>query len=119
MTKEKINHFYYAVIFCSQRCESDGTSYEKMANRMIELAKMQKGFLGIDSCRGSDGFDITVSYWSTQADIIAWKANSEHQLAQEFGRSKWYESFTTRICQVEREYTFKKEDDAPTTKSVL
>ena len=77
-----------------------------MAKRMVELAKDQKGYLGIESSRGNDGFGITVSYWQTQEDIAAWKANSEHQMAQEFGRSKWYDSFTTRICKVEREYSF-------------
>lgn len=79
-----------------------------MADRMVELAKDQKGFLGIESSRGIDGFGITVSYWSTQEDIAAWKLNSEHKIAQEFGRSKWYESFTTRVCKVEREYAYGK-----------
>lgn len=75
-----------------------------MAERMVELAKIQKGFLGMESSRGSDGFGITVSYWQTLEDISAWKSNSEHKIAQEFGRSKWYESFSTRVCKVEREY---------------
>lgn len=79
-----------------------------MADRMIELAREQKGFLGIESSRGTDGFGITVSYWATEEDILAWKANSEHKIAQEFGRSKWYDSFTTRVCKVEREYSSSK-----------
>lgn len=98
----------YAVIFSSLRNSSDDSGYEKMADRMVELAKEQKGFLGIESSRGTDGFGITVSYWSTQEDIIAWKANSDHKIAQEFGRSKWYENFTTRVCKVEREYSHGK-----------
>tara|TARA_B110001454_G_C12723340_1_gene436819 strand:- start:29819 stop:30067 length:249 start_codon:yes stop_codon:yes gene_type:complete len=80
-----------------------------MAERMVELAKIQKGFLGMESSRGNDGFGITVSYWQSQEDIVAWKANTEHKMAQEFGRSKWYDSFTTRICKVEREYSFGKD----------
>lgn len=36
-------------------------------------------------------------------------ADSEHKIAQEFGRAKWYESFTTRVCKVEREYNFAKD----------
>ena len=80
-----------------------------MAERMVELAQDQNGFLGIESSRGNDGFGITVSYWKSQEDIAEWRANSEHKMAQEFGRSKWYESFSIRICKVEREYSFKKE----------
>ncbi|HEX7673582.1 MAG TPA: antibiotic biosynthesis monooxygenase [Bdellovibrio sp.] len=100
----KSDSFYYAVIFSSQRNSSDCAGYEQMAERMVELAKIQKGFLGMESSRGSDGFGITVSYWQTLEDISAWKSNSEHKIAQEFGRSKWYESFSTRVCKVEREY---------------
>jgi heme-degrading monooxygenase HmoA len=103
-----VNSFYYAVIFSSQRNSSDHSGYERMTDRMVELAKDQKGFLGIESSRGNDGFGITVSYWKSQEDIAAWKANTEHKIAQEFGRSKWYDSFMTRICKVEREYSSGK-----------
>lgn len=103
------NTFYYAVIFSSQRNTSDESGYERMAERMVELAKDQQGYLGIESSRGIDGFGITVSYWKNLEDIAAWKANTEHKIAQEFGRSKWYDSFTTRICKVEREYSFGKD----------
>lgn len=104
-----MNSSYYAVIFTSQRNVVDNQEYEKMAETMVQLAHNQKGFLGIESCRGIDGYGITVSYWQNQEDIVNWKVNTEHQIAQEFGRSKWYDRFTTRICKVEREYSFEKE----------
>ncbi|MBK9321626.1 MAG: antibiotic biosynthesis monooxygenase [Bdellovibrionaceae bacterium] len=97
---------YYAVIFSSVRNNTDHDGYEKMAERMVELAQLQAGFLGMESVRGSDGFGITISYWNSPESIKAWKANSEHQIAQEFGRTQWYERFSTRICKVERDYDF-------------
>jgi heme-degrading monooxygenase HmoA len=97
---------YYAVIFSSTRSAQDEAGYEKMAVRMVELAKVQKGFLGVESARSPDGLGVTISYWSSLEDITDWKKHSEHQLAQELGRSQWYESYTTRICKVEREYGF-------------
>lgn len=97
---------YYAVIFSSQRSSVGAEEYEKMAERMLELAKNQNGFLGVESARDPNGFGITVSYWLTAEDIKAWKSNGEHQVAQEFGRAKWYSFFKTRICTVEREYEF-------------
>ena len=51
---------YYAVVFSSQRTEGDN-GYDKMAERMVELAASQPGFLGVESVRGADGFGITVS----------------------------------------------------------
>ncbi|WGK65914.1 antibiotic biosynthesis monooxygenase family protein [Croceiramulus getboli] len=95
---------YYAVIFTSkQRPDIEG--YEEMARRMEYLARRQPGFLGMDHARSELG--ITISYWETEADILRWKAEEEHQKAQQLGRELWYESYELRICKVEREYGFK------------
>lgn len=94
---------YYAVIFSSKHSsETDG--YEQMATRMVELAKAQPGFLGIESARGEDGRGITVSYWESLKAIQDWKEHGFHRTAQSLGKSKWYETFQVRICRVEREY---------------
>lgn len=98
----------YAVIFSSERADIDGADYEEMANRMVELAKNQNGFLGLASVRDSRGFGITISYWESLADIQSWKQNSEHLNAQHLGKSRWYKSFKTKICKVEREYEYGK-----------
>jgi len=93
---------YYAVIFTSTL--SDNTDgYAEMAERMLELAGKEPGFLGIESAR--EGVGITVSYWSDLASIQHWKANLEHLAAQRKGAHQWYASYTTRICLVERDYT--------------
>ncbi len=93
---------YYAVIFTSLRTEGDN-GYNKVANRMVELAEQQPGFLGAESAREYVG--ITVSYWSSLEDIKNWKANDEHLTAQKKGRSSWYSSFKIRIAKVERDYS--------------
>ena len=94
---------YYAVIFSSQR-RAEEAGYAVTADRMVELAAQQPGYLGIESVRGSDGFGITVSYWQSEADIVAWKRNAEHGLARERGRNEWYEHFELRVSRVERAY---------------
>ena len=94
---------YYAVIFTSTA--SDNTEgYADMAARMVELAREQPGFLGIESARSDVG--ITVSYWQDLESIRAWKAQADHQMAQKLGRDRWYSSYTTRIAKVEREYSY-------------
>ncbi len=92
---------YYAVIFTSLRTEGDD-GYGAMAQRMVELAAQQPGFLGVESVR--DGLGITVSYWADLASIAAWKADAEHLDAQRQGRAKWYAGFKIRIARVERDY---------------
>ena len=93
---------YYAVIFTSRRTDGD-RGYGRMADRMVELASAQPGFLGIESARDQDGLGITVSYWESEEAIAAWKANSEHASAQARA-DDWYERFEVRVAKVERAY---------------
>jgi heme-degrading monooxygenase HmoA len=50
---------YYAVIFTSIRTDGDN-GYAETAEKMLELAKQQDGFLGIETARNEIG--VTVSY---------------------------------------------------------
>ncbi len=92
---------YYAVIFTSLRTAADD-GYAAMAIQMEELAKQQRGYLGIESAREDVG--ITISYWKDLESIRHWKLQVDHQLAQKLGREKWYSQYKTRICLVERDY---------------
>ncbi len=94
---------YYAVIFSSV-ISNDTNGYENMADNMVELVKKQPGFLGYESARNAIG--ITVSYWDSLEAIKNWKLVSEHLVAQQMGKDKWYASYKTRICLVERDYGF-------------
>src|SRR5438876_12403631 len=94
---------YYAVSFTSLRSEGD-RGYARMAERMLELAAQQPGFLGVETVHGADGLGITVSYWTSEEAIRNWKANAEHRLAQEAGIKTWYTDYRLRIAKVERAY---------------
>lgn len=93
---------YYAVIFTSQRTDG-GNGYAETAERMVELAQRQPGFLGAESVRAG-GFGITVSYRAGEADITAWKRHAEHRIAQETDKSTWYADYAVRVCKIERDY---------------
>jgi len=96
---------YYIVAFSSQRTNVD-IGYGDMAERMVELASLQPGFLGVESARNADGFGITNSYWRDEQAIKAWKADVEHLAAQAAGRSQWYRHYNVRIGRIERAYGF-------------
>lgn len=96
---------YYAVIFTSIRTAVE-VGYENTAERMVELAEAQPGYLGHESVRNSDGPGITISYWESLESIRLWKKNTEHLIAQQHGRDHWYSAYKTRICLVERDYEF-------------
>jgi len=96
---------YYAVIFTNVQTDKlEG--YTQTAQRMLELAAVQPGYLGVESARNEIG--ITISYWRDLDAIRNWKRHAEHLLAQELGRSTWYREYKTRICLVERDYGFSK-----------
>lgn len=96
---------YYAVIFTSTRTEGDN-GYAEMAQQMEDLAKIQRGYIGIESAKGEVG--ITVSYWESLEAIANWKAHTDHIFAQQKGINDWYITYKVRICLVEREYDFSK-----------
>lgn len=97
---------YYAVIFTSVRTLQDDPGYQHAAQRMLERVRDQPGFLGVESVRGDDGLGITVSYWASEAAILAWKNDPEHREIREQGRSTWYQQCTTRVVKVERNYSY-------------
>ena len=94
---------YYAVIFTSERMSID-EGYAEMATQMLELAKLQPGFLGEESAREELG--ITVSYWESLEAIKNWKQNAKHLQAQKLGKEKWYKKYKLRVAQVERDSDF-------------
>jgi heme-degrading monooxygenase HmoA len=98
---------YYAVVFTSQRTGADPEGYAATAARMAELAAEQLGFLGVESARGADGVGITVSYWESLDAVRRWGEHLEHRLAQQLGRSRWYEAFRLRVCRVEADRLFE------------
>lgn len=98
---------YYAVIFTSKQTpNTDG--YKEMSDKMIQLARTQAGFIGLDSARSEVG--ITVSYWESLDAIAKWKNNLEHKEVQKMGRTQWYAFYDIKICQVIREYSFENKN---------
>ena len=96
---------YYAVIF-SNFLEKNTEGYNEMADKMIELAQKQDGYLGHESVR--DGMGITISYWESEVAIKNWRQHAEHILAQKAGIEMWYRQFCTRVCKVRRQHFWER-----------
>ena len=77
--------------------------YSVVAARMRALALSQFGCLEfVAATEGTQ--EIALSYWRNESDIVAWKAHSEHVLAQQLGRERWYEDYIVQVARIEREY---------------
>jgi len=99
---------YYAVVFSSRRNDDDTEGYAAAADRMLELAAQQPGYLGAESVRDASGFGITVSYWRDEAAILAWKHQAEHAATRARGRADWYQRYELRVAKVERAYGWER-----------
>ena len=102
---------YYVVVFSSVHGGPAG-GYDAAAARMVELARAQPGFLGVESARGADGFGITTSYWASEGAIQAWRRQAEHARVRERGRRDWYRHFEVRVARVERAYGHPRPEPA-------
>ena len=92
----------FAVIFKAEMNEIDG-DYLEIASRMRELAIHQYGCKEFSSVTEGDR-EISISYWESEEQIMAWKQNIEHLEAQRLGRERWYKSYSVEVVQVIRHY---------------
>jgi heme-degrading monooxygenase HmoA len=71
---------------------------------MVELARQQPGFLGVDSIRGMTGRDHHFVLES-EAAILAWQ-HPEHRVIQARGRAQWYSTLPDAGVPGGAEYRF-------------
>lgn len=81
----------------------EAEDYAKTAKYMLDSARNQEGFLGVESVRDEDVDGITISYWVDRTSIKTWPNNSEHG-GQNKGKNVWYKDYRVSITKVEKEY---------------
>ena len=94
---------YYTVVFASERSGEEQEAYEAMAAEIMDLAKEQDGYLGVEML-SQGGKSVTISYWRDEAAIQAWRHHPRHREAIKKGRETWYADFRLRVARVERAY---------------
>lgn len=92
----------YAVIFRAIVSRRD-EEYAATAEKLRDLALNEYGCQDFVSCSEGDE-EVAVSYWEDEAQIVAWKRNVEHRLAQSAARAKWYRSYSVEVTKVVRAY---------------
>lgn len=95
----------YVVIFRARLQSEPGEDYATTADRMRQLALYQFGCVEFQAvCEGN--YEVALSYWRDQESIEIWKRHVEHIIAQQRGRSAWYESYRVEVARVERSYSW-------------
>lgn len=93
----------YVVIFKAKMKQLDA-EYRQTAQQLREQARTQYNGQKFEAV-SEQGFEIALSYWNSLADIQAWHQEMQHQIAQQLGRDKWYQSFSVEVCKLKRAYT--------------
>ena len=92
----------FAVIFRATIKEFDD-EYSTLGAELRQLAFDKYGCLDFVSVlEGNE--EIAISYWDNEQQIIDWKNDPMHLLAQKAGASRIYESYSVDICEVKNAY---------------
>ena len=103
----------FLVVFRNRkRADIDYAVYEAEADRMLELAQAQPGYLSFKSYVADDGEVIALSEWEDEAAARAWGKVAEHRATQQRGRAAYYEEYTLFACADPRIHRFARKDPA-------
>ena len=103
----------FLVVFRNRkRADIDYPAYETDAERMLELAREQPGYLSFKSYVAEDGEVIALSEWADEASARAWGRLAEHAVVQGRGRAAYYETYTLFACDNPRIHQFSREEQA-------
>jgi heme-degrading monooxygenase HmoA len=98
-------------IFRSVRTDHSTSEYEEWSRRMDELVATMPGYIGHTSVRDSaTGRGVTVSYFRSMADLVAWKQVPEHLDAQALGRKSFYTEYEIEVAEIVRHYEWTSTD---------
>ena len=103
----------FLVVFRNRkRADIDYAAYDAEADRMLELAQAQPGYLSFKSYAADDGEVVGVSEWEDEAAARAWGRVAEHRATQQRGRVEFYENYTLFACPEPRVHHFARKDEA-------
>lgn len=98
-------------IFRSIRTDHSTDEYGEWSVRMDQLVATMPGYLGHASFRDDvSGRGVTISYFQSMEDLVAWKQEPDHRMAQALGRSSFYTEYEIDVAEVVRHYGWKSSD---------
>ena len=96
------------ILFRSKLTDAAADGYSDMATEMLTRAKQMPGFIDFKSFKSDDGERLSVIRWKDEETLKAWRDEPRHLVAQNAGRSKWYEYYKIEIAQVIRENAWER-----------
>jgi heme-degrading monooxygenase HmoA len=78
---------------------------------MDRLVVTMPGYIGHTSFRDdASGKGVTISYFRSMAELVAWKEVAEHREAQALGRAEFYAEYEIEVAEIVRHYEWTSTD---------
>jgi len=92
-------------IFRSRRTDHSDEEYAEWSERMDHLVREAPGYIEHASFRDeASGNGVTISYFRSMPDLVAWKHQPKHLEAQALGRATFYEHYEIEVAEIVRQY---------------
>jgi heme-degrading monooxygenase HmoA len=97
-----------ALFKTKMRADADLAAYEKLGLRMYDLASKMEGFVSLSDASLPDGESLAIAAFASPQALEAWRRHPEHLEAQRQGRERFYEAYSVKVCEVTREYEWRR-----------
>ena len=104
-----------AVIFEVQPVEGERNSYLEIAGELKRELEQIDGFLSIERFQSvaDPGRLLSLSFWSDETAIEAWRKHPPHRRAQRRGKEELFAHYRLRVAEVKRDYSLRDRTQAP------
>jgi heme-degrading monooxygenase HmoA len=98
-------------IFRSQRTDHSDEEYAEWSKKMDHLVRTAPGYVDHASFREeASGQGVTISYFRSMPDLVAWKQQTEHLEAQALGREAFYHHYEIEVAEIVRQYEWTRSE---------
>ena len=95
-------------VFRSRLRSENADEFQRLADRMLELAESMPGFVSYKVYSSEDGERCSIIEFETPEQLRAWREHPEHREAQRIGRERFYEDYTLHVAEPTRESRFER-----------
>ncbi len=99
------------VVFRPRIRPDDSDGFHALADQMLTLAQSMPGFISYKAYTADDGERVSIHEWETAEQLRAWREHPQHLIAQRLGRERYYEQYTSYVCETPRESRFSTRQD--------
>ena len=95
-------------VFRSRLRAEHADEFQRVADRMAEIARSMPGFISYKVFAAADGERCSIIEFESPELLQAWREQPEHREAQRLGRERFYEEYTLWVGEPARESRFKR-----------